>query len=190
MLAGFGTVCAFEPHDGARAFANAKGVATVRDGLLPDGIPFDQLFDLVCAFDVVEHVEDDLGALRALGAKLAPGGRLLLTVPANPWLWSEHDERNHHFRRYTRETLAETIEAAGLKMEKLTAFNSRLFPLISTVRFVQNALKMGAKAEESMPSPRVNALLEKIFASEASRVARNGYANGVSLLAVASAGSS
>jgi SAM-dependent methyltransferase len=188
MLARFGQVFAFEPHDGARETAIAKAAATVRSGTLPDGIPFDQLFDLVCAFDVVEHVEDDVSAIRALGHKLAPGGRLLLTVPAHPWLWSEHDVRNHHFRRYTRDTLEAAILGAGLRIDKLSAFNARLFPLVAATRFVQTSLRLGAKAEEVMPSPQVNGMLERIFAAEAPRVAGPGYSNGVSLLAVASAG--
>lgn len=188
MLARFGTVSAFEPHDGARETATAKAVATVLPGTLPDGIPFAEAFDLVCAFDVVEHVEDDVSAVRAMGAKLAAGGRLLLTVPAHPWMWSEHDVRNHHHRRYTRDTLAQLLRDAGLTIDKLTAFNSHLFPLVAGTRFLQNSLGLGAKAEESIPSPAMNNLLEKIFAAEASRVARSGYPTGVSLLAVASAG--
>jgi len=188
MLARFGTVSAFEPHDGARDVANAKGAATVLPGTLPDGIPFPQPFALVCAFDVVEHVEDDVGAVRALGAKLAPGGRLLLTVPAHPWLWSEHDVRNHHHRRYSREAFAKVLDAAGLHTDKLTAFNAHLFPIIAGTRLIQNSLGLGARAEEAVPSPAVNRLLEKIFAAEASQVARSGYPTGVSLLAVASAG--
>jgi SAM-dependent methyltransferase len=188
MLARFGTVSAFEPHDGARDAANAKAVATVLSGTLPDGIPFPQPFDLVCAFDVVEHVEDDVSAVRALGAKLGAGGRLLLTVPAHPWLWSEHDVRNHHHRRYTRETLEKLIGDAGLRLEKLTAFNSHLFPLVAATRVIQNSLGLGAKAEEAMPSPAMNSMLEKIFAAEAPRVAGGGYGTGVSLLAVATAG--
>lgn len=188
MLAKFGTVSAFEPHDGARDTATAKGVATVLSGTLPDGIPFPQAFDLVCAFDVVEHVEADVAAVKALGAKLAAGGRVLLTVPAHPWLWSEHDVRNHHHRRYTRETLAKLIADAGLRIDKLTAFNAHLFPLVAATRAIQNSLGLGAKAEEAIPSPAMNGLLEKIFAAEAGRVAGSGYGTGVSLLAVASAG--
>lgn len=190
MLASFGTVSAFEPHDGARETATAKGVATVLPGTLPDGIPFPEAFDLVCAFDVVEHVEDDVSAVRAMGAKLAPGGRLLLTVPAHPWMWSEHDVRNHHHRRYTRDTLARVLQDAGLAIDKLTAFNAHLFPLVAGTRFLQNSLRLGAKAEETIPSPAMNSLLERIFAAEAPRVARGGYPTGVSLLAVASAGPS
>jgi SAM-dependent methyltransferase len=188
MLATFGTVSAFEPHDGARGTANAKAVATVRSGTLPDGIPFPENFDLVCAFDVIEHVEDDVSAVRALGAKLAPGGRLLLTVPAHPWMWSEHDVRNHHHRRYTRDTLAQLLGDAGLTIDKLTAFNSHLFPLVAGTRILQNSLGLGAKAEEAVPGPAMNSLLEKIFAAEAPRVAAAGYSTGVSLLAVASTG--
>jgi SAM-dependent methyltransferase len=156
----------------------------VLPGFLPDGIPFADAFDLVCAFDVIEHVEDDVPAVQALAARLAPGGRLLLTLPAHPWLWSDHDVRNHHYRRYTRETLTKLVADAGLTLEKLTAFNSFLFPVAAGVRLAQNALNQGSKAEETMPSSFVNKALEKIFSSEAPIVSGPGFPVGLSLLAI------
>jgi SAM-dependent methyltransferase len=185
MLARFGEVSAFEPYDATRAHAIATGAANVVTGTLPDGIPFEGPFDLVCGFDVIEHVEDHAAAVRALGNRLGPDGRLLLTVPANPALWSEHDVRNHHFRRYTREALTGIVREAGLSVTHLSSFNSRLLPVVTTTRAVQKTLKLGAKAEEAMPPPPLNALLERIFAGEAPRVATRGYTDGVSLLLVA-----
>ncbi|MCH9013739.1 MAG: class I SAM-dependent methyltransferase, partial [Proteobacteria bacterium] len=102
MLSRFGEVAAFEPDAEARRKAQEKSGFDVRDGRLPGDIPFEPgRFDLVAAFDVLEHVEDDLASLRALHAQLRPGGSALITVPAFEFLWSRHDERHHHWRRYT-----------------------------------------------------------------------------------------
>ncbi len=69
---------------------------------LPDEIPYsDEAYDLVCAFDVLEHVEEDGKAVAALARKLKPGGVLLCTAPANQWMWSQHDVINQHYRRYS-----------------------------------------------------------------------------------------
>src|SRR6478752_83538 len=76
--------------------------------------------------DVLEHVRDDAGSLRAIHRRLRPGGALLLTVPANPWMWSAHDSAHHHFRRYTRKQLKELFLRAGLEVQLLSYFNSLL----------------------------------------------------------------
>ena len=71
-------------------------------------------FDFAVCLDVIEHIEDDLRALRELHRVVRPGGTLLVTVPAYQWLWSEHDVINHHKRRYTRKTLSAVAGAGGL----------------------------------------------------------------------------
>ena len=188
MLARFGEVSAFEPHAPSRALSAARGCAEVRAGALPHDIPFPGRFDLVCAFDVIEHVADDVATLVALGNRLAEGGRLLVTVPAGPWMWSAHDERHHHYRRYTRRSLAAALRAAGFDKLRLSGLNSHLFPLIAAVRGFQKLTGIDARAEETMPGPAANRLLERIFRAEAPIVARIGYPFGVSLLAVAARG--
>ena len=83
-------------------------------------MPFDEAcFDLAVSLDVIEHLEDDLGALRELRRVVAPGGALLVTVPAYQWLWSGHDEINHHHRRYNRRTLLAAAERRRLAHAEL-----------------------------------------------------------------------
>jgi SAM-dependent methyltransferase len=78
-------------------------------------LPFDDAsFDLVCAFDVIEHIEDDQLAIREAARVLKQGGAYLFTVPAYQFLWSDHDVVNHHFRRYTKKEMAQKIKRNGL----------------------------------------------------------------------------
>ena len=99
-------------------------------------MPFaDDSFDLAVSLDVIEHLEDDLAALRELRRVVAPGGALLVTVPAYQWLWSGHDEINHHHRRYTRRSLLARRRSrpAGSRV-RTTYFNSLLLPVAIVLR--------------------------------------------------------
>src|ERR1039458_9688407 len=98
-------------------------------------MPFESAsFDLAVSLDVIEHLEDDLGALKELRRVVAPGGRLLVTVPAYQWLWSGHDEINHHHRRYTRRSLLAVAQQAGWECARTTYFNSLLLPVAILLR--------------------------------------------------------
>lgn len=96
----------------------------------------------VCAFDILEHLDDDLGALTEWRQATAPDGWLILTVPALAMLWGTHDEANHHRRRYDAQRLRQLCDAAGYAVERLTYFNSVLLPGIALVRWTQRLLNM------------------------------------------------
>ena len=85
----------------------------------------DDRFDFAVCLDVIEHIDDDLRALRELHRVVRPGGTLLVTVPAYQWLWSEHDVINHHKRRYTRKTLS-AVAARGRLGDRLDDLLQRL----------------------------------------------------------------
>ncbi|SHH85634.1 class I SAM-dependent methyltransferase [Cognatishimia maritima] len=184
MLQQFGDLQGFEFDAPARDMATAKTGLSVPYGALPDDIPFsDGRFDLICLFDVLEHVEPDAESLAALAQKLAPGGRIFVTVPAYPWLWSEHDVSHHHFRRYTRKSLAQAAQSAGLTVERFFNFNVFLMPLILGVRLVKRLL--GSKASDDvMPGPGLNRVLGRVFAAERHLIGRTPMPAGVSLGAV------
>ncbi|MBW4709218.1 class I SAM-dependent methyltransferase [Roseobacter sp. YSTF-M11] len=184
MLSQFGQVRAFELDTVARRTAEAKSGVAVTEGALPDAVPFTaEQFDLVALFDVLEHVEDDAGALAALAARLAPGGRIVMTVPAFPWLWSRHDERHHHFRRYTRAHLAQVTAAAGLRMEHGFYFNTALFPVAVLARAIKALLGVN-RADDTLPARPVNAVLRTVFGAERHLVGRMAMPVGLSLCAV------
>lgn len=186
MLSRFGEVAAFEPDAEARRMARSKGGFDIREGRLPGEIPFEPgRFDLVAAFDVLEHVDDDLSSLRALHDQLRPGGSALITVPAFDFLWSRHDERHHHERRYTRVGLRRRAANAGLTPVEVTYFNSVLFPLIAGVRLGKKILRLEDAEDEAMPPALLNGILCGLFASERHLMGRVRVPFGVSLMMIA-----
>jgi SAM-dependent methyltransferase len=184
LLKSFGTVDAVEPDDGARGFAEARSGLTLKGGYLPD-VPLDDgAYDLIVLLDVLEHIPDDVGALSYLKAKLAPGGKLLLTVPGSPWMWSAHDLAHHHQRRYTTAQLKRVLGDAGFAPRFWTHFNSLLFPLIAVVRLASKLLGKGGD-DDRMPSAPINAVLKTIFGAERHWVASLRVPFGVSMAMVA-----
>jgi SAM-dependent methyltransferase len=184
MLKKFGSVSAFEPNDFAVSKARASG-AEVREGTLPDGIPFRGPFDLVCAFDVIEHIDDDLASVKNLQSLTVPGGYAIFTVPAFPFLWSAHDDINHHKRRYVRKTLSDVLTRGGYKIEMISYYNAWLFPLAVAVRFAKKILGRDKEDDVKMPgSDLINDLLRSIFASEKHFLKFMCFPFGLSLIAI------
>src|SRR5260370_22840116 len=118
MLARRGKLYAMDSDETALRFAASRGMAELARGRLPDHIPFDDaLFDLVVMTDVLEHLDDAAGSLRAVRARLKPGGWLLLTGPALQWLWSEHDVTHHHRRRYRASDFRARVTDGGFMVD-------------------------------------------------------------------------
>jgi SAM-dependent methyltransferase len=155
----------------------------VRLGRIPEDLPSGA--GLVTAFDVVEHLEDDEAALAAIRASLAPGAHFICTVPAFGFLWSDHDVAHHHYRRYTRATLRRRLEDAGFAVERLTYFNTLLFPGVAAVRLVQR-VRPGRRggSDAGLPSPTVNRILFRLFSTERRILRLTSLPVGISLLAV------
>lgn len=184
MLARFGRVDAIEIDDAARGVAERRLGRPVGASPLPEmtGVA-DGTYDLVALLDVLEHVADDVAALRAIARRLKPGGTILLTVPQYPWMWSGHDVANHHHRRYVKKTLAASVRGAGLRLDLLTSFNSLLFPLAAAQR---GAARLRGKqgSDDNPPPGPVNALFERVFGLERYLIGRVPMPPGVSLLAI------
>ena len=146
QLAAYGSVCGVEPSEQAAAVARARDVGEVRPGRL-EALPWpDETFDLVTCLDVIEHTADDRGALAELWRVTRRAGRLLLTVPAYPVLWSAHDVANHHYRRYSRASLRAAVLGGGWELERLSSFNSVLLAPAAAVRLAERRRVDGAAA--------------------------------------------
>jgi SAM-dependent methyltransferase len=163
---GFCNVTGLDLNDEAIRFCTEKGLGHVQKGDL-NALPFgDQTFELVLATDIIEHVDDDLGALRELNRALKPGGHLLITVPAFASLWGLQDKVSHHKRRYRMRRLKAKVETAGFIVERRYYFNFILFvPIFLARQIIRMAgLDDHLKSENEVHSPCINRILLPIFA--------------------------
>lgn len=131
-------------------------------------LPYEQSFDLVGAFDVLEHIDDDIGVLRGLYRALRPGGFLLLTVPQHPWLWSAADVHACHVRRYRRKELMDRVTTAGFVPVRSTSFVAFLLPLMALSRWRERFSSRSYEMlmSDLVPPPPVNWLFEQMLAFE------------------------
>jgi SAM-dependent methyltransferase len=183
----FGWICATDRSVDAMRFAQEKHVTrtAVCDAT---ALPFaDRSMDLVLAFDIIEHVEDDRGMLEELARVLKPGGAAAIHVPAWPSMWSRHDEVLEHKRRYTRRGFRQLLEESPLEIEYLGWASASIFPpafLLRTVRRDGGGDSAGNADIFSLPEP-LNTIARGIYRVEAEIAATAGLPFGMSLAAVA-----
>jgi SAM-dependent methyltransferase len=123
-------------------------------------IPYRDEFDLICSFDVLEHIEDDQAALVHMYQACQSGGGLVLTVPQHRWLWSRTDDYAHHKRRYTREELVERVKRAGFRVEYATSFVSLLLPVMLASRLLQ---KTGGSDDQMDAGFKIGKLVNRLL---------------------------
>jgi SAM-dependent methyltransferase len=155
------------------AVAAERGLAVLRGDAV--ALPVrSATMDLVVAFDVLEHIQDDGGAVREIVRVLRPGALALIAVPCDPELWSMHDEAVGHVRRYTRESLACLLTEGGLQIATMDSWNVLLRPVVNMRR------RSSTGSDLTALSPLVNGTLRAIIASE--RVLPVKNRRGVSLV--------
>jgi SAM-dependent methyltransferase len=149
-------------------------------------LPFtDSVFDAVLILDTLEHLSDDIAALREVRRVLRKDGLAIVTVPSFPVLWWRHDIAEEHRRRYTKRLLRDAALKARLTEVKLTYFNTFLFPPIATVRLIGRLLLRGRGGLDfhEVPQP-LNDLLTTLFAFERHLILSRTLPFGLSLLAI------
>ena len=186
MLEELGDVIGVDASDVAVANCHANGHANVRQANLEtlDNLPPGSGRAVLLA-DVLEHLDDDAGCLAAIHRLLAPGGVLVITVPAFQALWGPNDDISQHRRRYRRRTLLPMLEKQ-FRVVHDTYFNTWLLPPIALGRLAQRVLKSDPEQDGRLPAAPVNELLRRIFRSELPVISRRvRLPAGVSFLAIA-----
>ena len=162
--------------DGALA-AHARGVDPVICATLEEADLPQTSIAAAGMFDVLEHIEDDGAALRRVHALLRPGGRLFVTVPAHPVLYSAEDRGAGHFRRYAASGLARVLEASGFGVEFVSYMFSPLPPIIFLLRTLPSWFGSGGRtgpeqdAAEHSPDGMIARVVDRILISECARIA-------------------
>ncbi len=187
LLQAYGDVIGLELDAVAAGMAGAHG-QVIRGGDT-DGWPIAaNSVGTFTAFDVLEHIVDDKAALENLFTSLKPGGRLILSVPAYGWLWSQHDELLHHQRRYLAREISSLAESAGFRVDFVSYHNCILFPVSVLLRLLSRLSggRLGVD-ENRVPSPLINGLLRMIYSLERHLVKRRiRLPFGLSIIAVLS----
>lgn len=191
MLCHYADVDAVEMNDDARNIIQQKqiaGVQNVLSGHLPDNMSLDKKYDAVFSLDVIEHVEDDKAALVQIKNYINEDGWLVTTVPAYQWLWSAHDEANHHKRRYTKADYCDLLESAGYDVVYASYFNTILFPLAVLERVFSQIKSSKENAQESvvkLPGKLINSIFTFLFGLESNWAGKLRMPFGLSVVVVA-----
>lgn len=153
-LASLGTVDAVEINESGRAAISTLGVVR---SLFNDPVPFalDRRYDVICALDVIEHIENAADVIQWFAEHLNPGGLMVLTVPAYQWLFSEHDRVLGHHRRYTKKSLLREVPA-GFQVQTVAYFTHLLFPIavVSRLAWVMKRRIFKTNGNAKQRSPR------------------------------------
>ncbi len=192
MLAKYGTVISLEYDKSCCCFLREiSGIPVVNDSITEMRFE-DNSFDLVCSFDVIEHVQDSQKALSELQRVCRSSGHIFITVPAFMDLWSEHDLMNHHFRRYTVPVLKKIFQKnKHLSISYISYFNTILFIPIYLVRKTLGMIRntqIAKQINRSSCAPNfsiMNGLLQRIFYMESILLNKRWFLPfGVSIMAI------
>lgn len=186
----FGTVISVENDPAACRFIKEELKLDVTEASITR-LPFtDNSFDMVCAFDVLEHVKEESAAYEEMKRVLKKEGALVVTVPAFRFLWSRHDVVNHHIRRYTRSSLKEKLQEKGFVIVYASYFNSLLFIPIALYRMLYSKFFGNRKLRSDFEIPlaknrTLNKFFSMVFSAERHLLKRISFPAGISIILVA-----
>lgn len=188
ILNKYGRAEGLEPAEPALNFCKEHNVKNVIPGDITN-YESPKKYNLVTAFDVVEHIENEAKVLQNINRCTTDKGYLLVTVPALPFMWSSHDVLHQHYRRYTKESLEKLLETYGYKVHRITYFNTLLFPIAfieRTILKIINKFGMLKKSTDYVHVPNfVNKLLYNIMNAESILLRRFSFPIGLSLICLA-----
>ena len=185
MLSQYGDAEGVDVSEDALAFCRERGLEKVRLGA-GEELPYDDgTFDLVTAFDVVEHMDNDLAGLREMRRVLRPGGHVLLFVPTFTFLWGLQDDVSNHRRRYRLPELRRVLEQAGFEIERTTYANITFFLPILLMRKLMRLTGIKTDSENSINVPALNGVLGGMLGAESFVLRYMNIPFGVSGLCVA-----
>ncbi len=147
-------------------------------------------FDLITALDVIEHIEDDIHALKEVNRVCNNNGIVLLAVPAFQFLWGEHDDMAHHIRRYSLKELRNAVDQSGFEILKISYSNFFLFPIGLIYRYLKRFLRIFNKNKElksdflNTAPPIINPILREIFTLEGKLLKYLHFPFGLSIICV------
>ena len=185
MLSKYGDAEGVDVSEDALAFCRERGLDKVRLGA-GEALPYeDGTFDLVTAFDVVEHMDDDLAGLSEMQRVLRPGGRALLFVPTFMFLWGLQDDVSHHRRRYRLPELRRVLQRAGFEIERTTYANITFFLPILVMRKLMRLTGVKTESENNINVSALNGVLGSMLGAESWLLRYMNLPFGVSGLCVA-----
>jgi 2-polyprenyl-3-methyl-5-hydroxy-6-metoxy-1,4-benzoquinol methylase len=182
-LSRFGEVDGLEPD--ASLLRHDHWRSRIKVGSLGPGFQADGSYDLALMLDVLEHIEDDHGALTSARSAIRPGGALLVTVPALGWLWSRHDEANAHFRRYRPRSLRAVLNAAGFEVESIRYYFAWTVVPMLLRRWLSPSGRGTSDYDVAIPPSPINRLLTAYTRVEHAVGRHLPWPVGSSLLAIA-----
>ena len=187
MLSSLGTVYAFEKNNLAHFIAIDKShhQIQIEIGSCPNEIPqYDHEFDLICLFDVLEHIKEDKETILKLSKLLAQNGKIVITVPAYKWLFSKHDRVLSHYRRYSRKDIFHLAHTTNFEIHRITHFNFILAVPIICIRILSKYLNT-PNSKKIPQLPRIiNLILFKIFSLEKFILNKFNIFFGISIFAI------
>jgi len=187
LLSKYGDAEGVDVSEDALAFCRERGLENLKLGAGED-LPYeDGTFDLVTAFDVVEHMDDDLAGLKEMRRVLRPGGRVLLFVPTFMFLWGLQDDVSHHRRRYRLAELESVLKKAGFQIERSTYANITFFLPILMMRKIMRLTGIKTDSENTINVSALNGVFGRIFGAESWILRHMNLPFGVSGLCVAKA---
>ena len=186
ILNRFGKVTGIDNSQLAINFCQKRGIKDVLKGEAEKLPLTDNSYDLVCAFDLIEHMDDDKKALREFYRVCKPSGYVFILAPAYQFLWSEHDEALHHKRRYTLSDLHRKLSLAGFILHKRSYLITFLFLPILIFRFSKSLTnnKKGSKTSYFLLPPPVNAFFIWLLKVESLLLRKINFPFGASVLTI------